>query len=320
MNQFSVSQTNRVQSCPVSFPLTSPRFRTIRPMLTPSTLSGSSRSPFVPSRKAFTLIELLVVIAIIAILASLLTVGVQRAIQFSRQVGVKTEMAQIELALANAARELGSVPYIPSVIILKDDLSYDTTIPVEAASQRLLQMMFPGLSAPVDWNANGSVDGATLTADQAWVFFLGGIPYASGPDGFNRNPANPTVALGKRKGPFYDFKPTRLIKLPNGFYIYRDSWEAKSGIGMIVYNNISRDPAAFDLDRPSTLYPGRYLQAGNKLYNPKGYQIISAGKDGVFGVNQTRPVLFNGYTDADTTGGADDQANFAESVLAKPVD
>ena len=270
-------------------------------------------------RNAFTLIELLIVIVIIAILASLLTVGVNKAIQFSRQVGVKTEMAQIELALANAARELGSVPYIPSVIILKDDLSYDTTNPIEAASQRLLQMMFPGLSAPVDWNNNGTVDMATLNADQAWVFFLGGIPSASGPDGFNRGP-NPTVALGKRKGPFYDFKPTRLNKLANGFYTYRDGWEAKSGIGMVVFNNISRDPAALDLDRPSTLYPGRYLQAGNKLYNPKGYQIISAGKDGVFGVNQTRPILFKGYTDADTTGGADDQTNFAESVLAKPVD
>ncbi len=273
-----------------------------------------------PARGAFTLVELLIVIAIIAVLASLLTVGVQRAIQFSRQVSVKTEMSQIELALANAARELGSVPYIPSQIILRDDLTYDTTDPIQAASQRLLQMMFPGLSGTVNWNGNASTtDVATLNADQAWVFFLGGIPSLSGGDGFNRG-TNPTVAGGKRKGPFYDFKPDRLILQANGFFTYRDSWKANSGIGMIVYNNISRDPTAADLDRPSVLFPGRYLQAANKLYNPKGYQILSAGKDGLFGVNQTRPVLFKGYTDADVTGGADDQANFAESVLSKPVD
>ncbi len=318
MNQFSVSKTDRAQMCPVSYPLTRPGFETSPPM--PNSFTPATSMPrCAHSRKAFTLIELLIVIAIIAILASLLTVGVSRAIQFSRQVGVKTEMAQIELALANAARELGSVPYIPSQIILRDDLTYDTTDPVQAASQRLLQMMFPGLSAPVDWNSNGAVDLATLTADQAWVFFLGGIPSASGPDGFNRG-SNPTVAGGKRKGPFYDFKPTRLLKQANGFYTYRDAWEAQSGIGLIVYNNISRDPTALDLDRPSVQYPGRYLLAGNKLYNPKGYQIISAGKDGIFGVNQTRPVLFKGYSDADLTGGADDQANFAVSVLAKPVD
>ena len=271
-------------------------------------------------RNAFTLIELLIVIVIIAILASLLTVGVNKAIQFSRQVGVKTEMAQIELALANAARELGSVPYIPSVIILKDDLSYDTTNPIEAASQRLLQMMFPGLSAPVDWNNNGNLtDIAILSADRAWVFFLGGIPSASGPDGFNRA-GNPNLPGGKRKGPFYDFKTTRLVPGPGGFYYYKDSWE--KNVPLLVYNNISRDPTAADSDKPLLPFPmpGRYLQAGNKLYNPKGYQIISAGKDGVFGVNQTRPILFKGYTDADTTGGADDQANFADSLLAKPVD
>ena len=285
-------------------------------------------------RNAFTLIELLIVIVIIAILASLLTVGVNKAIQFSRQVGVKTEMAQIELALANAARELGSVPYIPSGIILRDDLNYTptpTTTPEEArlmaASQRLLQMMFPGLFVldtpgvfvPVDWNSNRSLDVHYLYADRAWVFFLGGMPSPSGPDGFNRA-GNPILTGGKRKGPFYDFKPTRLVPGPGGFYYYKDSWE--KNVPLLVYNNISRDPTAADSDKPLLPFPmpGRYLQASNKLYNPKGYQIISAGKDGVFGVNQTRPILFNGYTDSDITGGADDQANFADSLLAKPVD
>jgi len=286
-----------------------------------STLSRTSHQKFpnqgVWGRKAFTLIELLIVIAVISILASLLVVGVNKAINFSRQVGVKTEMAQIELALANAARELGNVPYIPSGIILRDDLAYDTTDPIQASSQRLVQMMFPGITAPVDWNANGNTTDVTpLTADQAWVFFLGGVPYSSGPDGFNRG-ANPTLAGGKRKGHFYDFKPTRLIKKPNGFYTYVDSWEAKTKVPLIVYNNISRDPSALDHAKP-TGGPGRYLQTATKLFNPKGYQIISAGKDGVFGIPPARPLVFNGY--GDIGDGADDQANFSDSVLAKPVD
>lgn len=268
-------------------------------------------------RKAFTLIELLVVIMIISILASLLVVGVNKAINFSRQVGVKTEMAQIELALANAARELGNVPYIPSGIILRDDLNYDTTDPIQATSQRLVQMMFPGITGPVDWNANGiTTDVTPLAADQAWVFFLGGVPYSTGPDGFSRG-ANPTLAGGKRKGPFYDFKPTRLIKQANGFYTYVDAWEAKTKVPLLVYNNISRDPSAPDLDKPSG-GPGRFLQTATKLFNPKGYQIISAGKDGVFGIPPARPLVFNGYGDIGV--GSDDQANFSDSVLAKPVD
>ncbi len=289
---------------------------TVHPTGSPSPLR---RAPLRRSfgRKAFTLIELLVVIMIISILASLLVVGVNKAINFSRQVGVKTEMAQIELALANAARELGNVPYIPSGIILRDDLNYDTTDPIQASSQRLIQMMFPGITGPVDWNSNGNTtDVTTLLADQAWVFFLGGVPYPTGPDGFNRG-ANPTLLGGKRKGPFYDFKPTRLIKMPNGFYTYVDNWEAKTKVPLLVYNNISRDPSAADFDKPSGA-PGRYLQTATKLFNPKGYQIISAGKDGVFGVNQSRPAIFNGY--GDIGDGADDQANFSDSVLAKPVD
>ena len=58
--------------------------------------SSAPRRP--PSRAAFTLIELLVVIAIIAILASLLTVGLARAKQVSRRTACESKLRQLTLA------------------------------------------------------------------------------------------------------------------------------------------------------------------------------------------------------------------------------
>lgn len=293
-------------------------------LVEPRTPMSRVSSPVSFVRKAFTLIELLVVIAVIAILASLLVVGVNKAINFSRQVGVKTEMAQIEVALANAARELGNVPYIPSRIRLYEDLT-DTNVS-DPGSLRLLQMMFPG-ATQVDWNLNGPTPNATadsdpsytLNAAQSWVFFLGGMKVNGEYVGFARgnNPAD--ISSTKRKGPFYDFKKARIK--PNGTYL--DSWEKNV---LLVYANISRDPASADIDNPGSAFPGRYFSSTTKLFNSKGYQIISAGKDGVFGVSKARifgttiPIVFNGYGDLETPGGSDDQANFSDSVLAKPVD
>lgn len=326
-----------------------PVSNTCRSVESRTTLSRASHQKFpnqgVWGRKAFTLIELLIVIAVISILASLLVVGVNKAINFSRQVGVKTEMAQIELALANAARELGNVPYIPSRITLYEDLDVSITEDKshsinDPGSLRILQMMFPGCSQ-IDWNQNGIQSNKTidavpinptnpyiLNADKSWVFFLGGMQKNGEPIGFARGTTPNDLISTKRKGPFYDFKNTRLNKAAP--YTYLDSWEKNV---LLVYNNISKDPSniSLTLDNPdSTKYPYRYYSSSNpaKLFNPKGYQIISAGKDGRFAKSQSGfgpapgyvPILFRGYGDVDNEGGSDDQANFSDSVLAKPVD
>jgi hypothetical protein len=54
---------------------------------------------------------------------------------------------------------------------------------------------------------------------------------------------------------------------------------------------------------------------------PKGYQIYSAGKDGVWGTYSATSA-FNGLLVNDLStgkGGEDDQCNFSESPLGKPI-
>jgi len=306
---------------------------------------GLSRPLAARSRKAFTLVEVLVVITIIAILASMVTLGVNRAILFSRQVSVKAEMSQLELALANAARDLNNVNFIPSQIILREDMVYDTTSGQEQASLGILRSMFPSLPDPVmlgtaviDFDGNpANCNRTVLTAEQAYVFFLGGIPSKddpigspalTGPNGF----PNPTFG-GKQKGPYYDFKPNRLVKRANGFYTYTDAWENSNYSPYVVFNNIGKTVGPTYIDPPflrtNSNWPGlasegpfvlnapnRFLKTGTQFQNPKGYQIISAGKDGKFGGAVSG--VFSGYGDAGD--GADDQANFADSLLGKPID
>lgn len=324
---------------------------------------GLSRPLAARNRKAFTLVEVLMVIGIIAILAAMATYGVNNALNASRRASTKQEMAQIEIALANATRELGDIHTIPSIIALHEDIRrYANNDP----SYRQLKMMFSGITNDptnepngkwlVDWNGDNSISNdpnpIILKGDQAWVFFVGGIPRASGPDGFSRD-SNPALLSDKKKGPYFDFKQHRLVK-KNGFYSYLDYWEKNV---YLVYNNYSKSPTAeelcFDSPIPDTFLtpslgktPYRYYLSLSpaKLHNPKTYQIISAGKDGIFGTKLSgysnfrfdessgsfvyqpsgsappRPIVFNGYGDGDTTGGADDQANFSDSPLAKPID
>ena len=51
---------------------------------------------------AFTLVELMIVIAIIGILASLATVGVMKALEKGKMVAARTEISQLEAAIAAA--------------------------------------------------------------------------------------------------------------------------------------------------------------------------------------------------------------------------
>jgi prepilin-type N-terminal cleavage/methylation domain-containing protein len=188
-----------------------------------------------------------------------------------------------------------------------------------------------------------------LEGDQCLVFFLGGLQASGSCRGFPTNKADPTNLSGQFDSPIYDYPTARLTntlvaatavrsQLPLTFvdpygspYAYFSSW---AGIG---YNYIpSSDPVfnnggnpIFDCDglqakfnqvRP--YYEG--LSAGTKFYNRDGFQIISAGRDQLFGPggNPTpggvpTPVwdARTGYDGAVGGVGDDDLSNFHPVVL-----
>lgn len=260
-------------------------------------------------RPAFTLVEMLVVILIMSILVTLVTLGVTRAMRFASEVGTKTEMAQIEQALGVAALDLGRVPYIPSYLKLKPKPSDYTTDPWDAMSRRLLQTMFPKW----DGSVNAGWGTRTLNASQAFVFILGG---ANGTDGFNGTNADPFASGGKRKGPYFNFKADRLDA---SNYTFKDYWN--NNTFLVVYSSQMVAGGTTPSDETPSGYPNRQTLKANNLYMPKGYQIFASGKDGLWGASggaagQYGQVVFNGLL---TNNGEDDQCNFSESPLGKPI-
>ena len=70
---------------------------------------------------AFTLVELMIVIAIIGILASLATVGVMKALEKGKMVAARTEISQLEAAIAAAKQKYG-LDQLPQSLVLYDNL------------------------------------------------------------------------------------------------------------------------------------------------------------------------------------------------------
>lgn len=267
-------------------------------------------------RPAFTLVEMLVVILIMSILVTLVTLGVTRAMRYASEVGTKTEMAQIEQALGVAALDLGRVPYIPSVIYLWPDQNTamndinaegnSVTKGFKQMSLRILKQMFPNWTT-ASWGTQ------TLNATQSFVFVLGG---KNGSEGFSATGTDPFASGGKRKGPYFNFKPERLN---SSGYTYKDYWDSNSNLIVYSMQMVASGTAPVGATETPSGYPTRAYAGGtsaspSKPYMPKGYQVFSAGKDGVFGVPYPTPLA--GLL---TGAGEDDQCNFSESLLGKPI-
>jgi type II secretory pathway pseudopilin PulG len=200
-------------------------------------------------RAAFSLIELMGVIVIIGILIAILLPALSSAFKFGTQTAARSEIAQLDVAISAAKQDLGyggiPLPYLPSALVLCDTWSHYTTPPAGTAthikallapSQQFLQRMFgknigsgtnPVNGANLDWNGNGVSDPPVLLlGDQVLWFFLGGVPSTSSGlnnyIGFASNPVDPTLqpgatGAGNRKGPYFDFVPSRLVQRTAGF-------------------------------------------------------------------------------------------------------
>ena len=199
---------------------------------TPS-ITSSARTQR-PHRGAFSLIELMIVITIIAILMSLLLVGVRGAMTTARNATVTVEFKNIEKGIADFKAKYGAEP--PSSIVLFEVPAGWTGSSPSAVivnrSRALIRQMWPDFDFSVARDINGdndALDTITLNGSECLVFFLGGLNSTNvvnqsgtligttgavittwAPLGFSANPTNPFARGGARSGPFHEFSAIRI--------------------------------------------------------------------------------------------------------------
>ncbi len=296
-------------------------------------------------RQGFTLIEMLVVILIIAVLVALTAGVVLKILGKGPEVQRRSDISQLSDAIAQFRQVFKLTEPPPSRFALRMDITAYTTDKLEAESKLFLQKIFSyrigldqnGNKIPLAWagyDASGNpipfAQPTYLSGDQCLVFFLGGITDGSPPvcQGFSSNSRNPTAQGGERKGPFYNFESNRLVQ-SNGFYSYNDPYGTqarpnvyayfssyKTNNGYNRYKDASGNPVS-DCANPNLnppLYVWPYYSSAGKYYNPKSFQIISAGKDLSFGCNDpnSRPWSPGNLSDSKME---DDLSNFYDYVL-----
>jgi prepilin-type N-terminal cleavage/methylation domain-containing protein len=315
-------------------------------------------------RSAFTLIELVVVIAIILALAALLLAGVMRSVTVADELKNTNDIRQLDIAVQSFLSKY-NVPYLPSRIRLVRTNSgaggtYDTSVnasgqpntPLDFDSFQYLKRLWPRLvitaASPVNWDGNpgGATNSWTLQGQECLVFFLGGIPASSGGVnrclGFSTDPTNPSNTGVTMNPPFYDFRAERLAAGPSGAYFqYLDAFGTKpyayfssykTSNGYNRYSTTVSDCSGIDANLPNGVWP--YQEAAGRFLKPDSYQIVSAGKNGLFGSGSdpsaSPTVFWNPRTASDVYPivkasdtsvpvtlkfGFDDQSNFYERPL-----
>ncbi len=161
-------------------------------------------------RRAFTLTEILVVITIIAVLASLVSVAVVRALDTAKQTRIKLEVDNIDAALKAYKEKYGSYPPC--------DLTNPAT---NLVLRQHVARVFPryNLTNLTSDLPQAGVHAIDFRPDQALVFWL---------QGFSPDVANPFITPDGRRivagmpdmtkstiTPLFSFDPTRLYQVPS---------------------------------------------------------------------------------------------------------
>lgn len=197
------------------------------------------------ARRGFTLVELLAVIAILSILMAFLIPAVMNARRAARIVQVKTEMGNLDAAIATFKQEFGIEP--PSRITLQPSgVPWTGWDPDSAALIQRMWPQFDPLNSGATWTSAVTLNGA-----ECLVFFLGGVTDSYGaPIGFSRNPASPFSTSGSsRIRPFYQFSVDRLIDLnSNGFREYRDPLGATNIAPYVYFSSYDGSGYPFEID------------------------------------------------------------------------
>ena len=111
--------------------------------------------------RAFTLIELLVVVSIIAILMGLTTAAVMRVRTAAKRAETANETGQLASAIGVFQRDK-KVDFIPSLIVLRERMDYDTNSVLERESANYLKQVWPHIA--VGLAAGGGASTGTGTA------------------------------------------------------------------------------------------------------------------------------------------------------------
>ena len=315
------------------------------------------------ARRAFTLVELIVVIAIIGVLVSLLLAAVMKALSKGDEAEARSDIGQLAQACQAFQVQYKIKDPFPSRIKLckkfpQSEGGYNMSQQLDRDSAEFIQRLWPKITmqsgsntvwaAPgnrVDWDGSSAATGSwTLQGQECLVFFLGGIPTTSGGvngcTGFATNPSDPSYHV-KTAGatvnpPLYDFKSNRLkVGQSLKFFHYLDAYGKQpyayfsSYKTMNGYNRYFLTPGGSDcasLPSTSPEGPWPYAEDKNRYLNPNGFQIISPGKDGVFGkgspdFGNTGPWFRPGQPMyAFGTAGYDDMSNFHDRFLGIPAD
>ncbi len=274
-----------------------------------------------PARRAgYTFVELLMVIAIIAVLAALLLGGVQKVLALQARTEAMSEITKMAAALEQAKAAYDHIDYLPSRLVLHSNVAVyrdENAAPEVKRTAQVFRKMFGrrflSNGTAVNW---GVPDGTVLSGSECLVFYLGGMPGSGRMDGFSTDPVNPTKPGGERKGPFYEFRWTRLVPGPHGRPHYLDPWGTPYAYFGPNWAN-AYDPTHAQTfttkNGTSTVAP---YGGGSNWINPKSFQIISAGRNLVFGPGGTSWDPSTGY--GELNPGGDDLANFSSIELSDP--
>jgi hypothetical protein len=175
-----------------------------------------------------------------------------------------------------------------------------------------------GTPATDDWLATafpnappGYFAGLNLEGHQVLVWALGGLQQGNACVGFSSQPSNPLAPPfpGEiRKGPFFQFNPTRLTGAA-GSLSYLDAYYQQP----FAYFSSNGKSNGYSADCPSLGGVIPYALPSGEYLKPDSFQIISAGPNGIFGTSG----VWNPPWQPNNPG-FDDIANFAQAILGSP--